>query len=345
MTDPVIRKFAQLISNMAIENVPVAATEQIRWRVLNAFAIMLCADVEQALQAGGSYAASTRNNNGSNVSHAGNRIAIASSGSPGAVNPDENLPKPPVLSALLYGAALDAETPGAGVYRGISTVDAAIIPAAWALVQARQGSGHLFMSALAAGYMATDVLRKLPDPDHSRCWQAAAVNGTVGAAAAAARAGKADPGTVLDALGFATAQTAQLADNAAARAGAYDAADSVERGQPDLPGPGRAAMDGVLSAQMAALGGHCPPTLLDQLQQALSAVDLHHVCSEAWEGVQGYRPCTGDEAILAFRQRVVASISDEEAATIVELVQRLEHTAPGELRRLREARIGGHLNS
>src|SRR5690606_4773327 len=104
----------------------------------------------------------------------------------GMANARQSLPKPSALLAMLYGATLDVEQPDEDRTSAARTVDAAIIPAAWALVQARQGSGHLFMSALAAGYSATAVLTGLRGTDQSRAWQAAAVNGAVGAATAAA---------------------------------------------------------------------------------------------------------------------------------------------------------------
>jgi 2-methylcitrate dehydratase PrpD len=327
MTDPVTAQFAQLISNMAVENMPVAATEQIRWRVLNALATMLSADI--------------------NLTATVPQASGTTSGSRAAMNATGYFHNKPVLSALANGARLDAWQHGAGVYPGSMMGDVAIIPAAWALIQDCQGSGHLLMSALAAGYVATGVLANLPDIDHSRTWRAGAFSGTVGAAAAAARASDLPATATLDAMGFAAAQAAQLAANAAiaAQASAYNAAGGVRQEQPDLPGPGRSAMDGVLSARMAALGGHCPPALIDQLQLAMGTVNLNRALPEAWTAVQRNRPCTGAEAIQGFREQVASVIGDGEAETIIGLILRLEHTAPGELISYVTERIGSRLDS
>jgi len=305
MSEPAIRQFAQLISTMAIENVPVAATEQIRWRVLNAFAILL----------------STQRNREPRAA------------APSVADAKPGLSSSPALSALLYGATLDCERPDAGVTPVALTVDAAIIPAAWALVQACQGSGHLFMGALAAGYSATAVLAALPAIDQSSAWQAAVMSGAVGAAAAAASANQLPAGATLDAMGFATAQAAQLADNAAmlAQADTYPVAGDVDQNPPDLSGPGRVAMDGVLSARMAALGGHCLPVMIDQLQQAMGTVDLNRVLADAWTAFERNGPCTRETALSRFRQRVAPVMGDGQTDTVIRLVLRLEHTTPGEL--------------
>lgn len=336
MSNPVIRQFAQLISNMAIENVPVAATEQIRWRVLNALATMLSADINQARQTAVPQAVAI----GNNGNNAGNNVS-------GMANARQTSPKPAALLALLYGARLDAEQPDADMAPAARAVDAAIIPAAWALVQARQGSGQLFMNALAAGYGATAVLTGLQAADQSRAWQAAAVNGAVGAAAAAARADQLSASATLDAMGFAAAQAAQLAENAAilGQAGTYDAASGVDQGQYDLAGPGRTAMDGVLSAQMAALGGHCLPVMIDQLQQAMGSVNLNQALSDAWTAVARRQPTVCDQAVRSFRQRVASVIGEDATETIIQLVLRLEHTQPGELAACMEDCIGFRLNA
>ena len=336
MSDPVIRQFAQLISNMAIENVPVAATEQIRWRVLNAFATMLSTDINQAQRATVLQAVAI----GNNGNHAGNSVS-------GMANARQALPKPSALLALLYGATLDVAQPDADRASAVRAVDAAIIPAAWALVQARQGSGHLFMSALAAGYSATAILTGLCGTDQSRAWQAAADNGAVGAAAAAARANQLAASGTLDAMGLAAAQAAQLAENAAllGQAGAYDAVGGVDQGQCDLPGPGRAATDGVLSAQMAALGGHCLPVTIDQLQLAMGSLNLNRALSEAWTALALHQPIACDQAARSFRQRVAPVIGADETETIIQLMLRLEHTASGELAACMDECIGFRLNS
>ncbi len=334
MSDSVTAQFAQLISNITVENVPVAAAEQIRWRVLKAFATILSADINQR----------------KTISRAAATIRPGTStrsGSPAAPGSTGDIQHQPVQSAMSTGAILDIRQPGAQMHAGPIAVDAAIIPAAWALVQACQGSGHLFMSALAAGYLATGVLAALPDIERGRVWRAGAESATVGAAAAAARASQLSATATLDAMGFAAAQAWQLAENAttAPHTSVQDAAARGCQDPPDLPGPGRAAMDGVLSARMAALDGHCPLALVEQLQQAMGTVKLDGALPGAWAIVQGDRPCTGDQAIQGFREQVASVISEGEAETIIGLILRLEHTAPGELSTYVNERIGARLDS
>lgn len=329
MTDPVTAQFAQLISNMAVENLPVAATEQIRWRVLKALATILSADINPR------------------ATVPRTTIIGTSSGSPAALDTTGYFQNHPLLSALSIGAMLDIRQPGADVRSGFTAVDAAIIPAAWVLVQDCQSSGHLFMSALAAGYLAAAVLADLPDIDCSRAWRAGVVSATVGAAVAAARARQLAATATLDAMGFAAAQAAQLEQNRAiaAQISANDAVGGVCQDPPDFPGPGRAAMDGVLSAHMATLGGHCPPVLIEQLQLAMSTVNLDRALPDAWAAFQCNRPCTSIEAIQGFRKQVASVISDSEAETIIGLILQLEHTAPGELTTYVNERIGSCLDS
>lgn len=334
MSDPVTAQFAQLISTITIENVPVAAAEQIRWRVLKAFATILSADINQRKTI-------------SRVTATTGPGTSTRSGSQAALGSTEYAQHQPVLSALSTGAILDIRQPGAQMHAGPMTVDSAIIAAAWSLVQASQGSGHLFMSALAAGYLATEVLASLPDSDHSQQWRSGVVKATVSAAAAAARVSQLPANATLQAMGFAVAQAAQLAKNAAiaGQGGALAADASVWQDQADLPGPGRAAMDAVLSAHMAALGGQCLPVLINQLQQAMSALNLNRALLDAWAAIQRNRTSSGIEAIREFRRQVASAISDDEAETIIGLILRLEHTAPGELTTYVNERIGSPLDS
>ncbi|HLU02103.1 MAG TPA: MmgE/PrpD family protein [Advenella sp.] len=327
MTDPVTARFAQLISNMAVENMPVAATEQIRWRVLGALATTLSAEINPG------NTAITRTS--------------ASRGSQPTLPASGHIRNQPVLSALATGAMLDIRPPGTDAQTRFMTWDAAIISAAWAHVQACESSGHTFMSALAAGYLATGILADLPDIERKSAWRAGAMSGTVGAAAAAARASGLPAGATLQAMAFAAAQAAQLAENAATmiQTGARDATGGVGQGPLDLPGPGRAAMDGMLSARMAALGGHCSSALLDQLALAMGGVNPELALSEAWAAVLPKRPCTRDQAIHGFRKQIASVISEGEAETLIGLILRLEQTAPGELSTYMHERIGSGLDS
>lgn len=324
MTDSVAAQFAEIISNMTVESVRTSVSEAIRWRMLDALAATLIADVTPCA---GQYRAQPDQ---ANAAQADN-------------NALQYLQVHPILSALTNGAMLDLRRHRLTAHGWPVALDAAIIPAAWAQVQACEGSGQSLMDALVAGYTATDMLQALARVDVHWKWNAGLCSGTVGAAVAAARASNLTAPAMLNAMGFAAAQAAQLAENATtascvkANAGAYgDFHDAA-----DLPGPGRAAMDGVLCAQMAALGARCPSVFIEQLQAAIGSVNLHSVMTDAWSAAaRRLAENAKSEAIRGFRKQVAAVIGASQTQALIDLVQRLEHAAPGELMSHLTGRIG-----
>lgn len=105
MSDPVTAQFAQLISTITIENVPVAAAEQIRWRVLKAFATILSADINQRK----TISRVTATTGPGTSTRSGSQAALGSTG---------YAQHQPVLSALSTGAILDIRQPGAQMHAG-----------------------------------------------------------------------------------------------------------------------------------------------------------------------------------------------------------------------------------
>jgi 2-methylcitrate dehydratase PrpD len=99
-------------------------------------------------------------------------------------------------------------------------------------------------------------------PTHYRFWHSTATNGTFGAAAGAAHAMGLDADGVQRALGLAGTQAAGL--NTFFESG--DMTKSIH--------PGKAALNGILSAQMAALGATSPPGILEHPKGYLAAFSL-----------------------------------------------------------------------
>jgi 2-methylcitrate dehydratase PrpD len=99
-------------------------------------------------------------------------------------------------------------------------------------------------------------------PTHYRFWHSTATNGTFGAAATAAKALGLDADGTQRALGLAGTQAAGL--NTFFESG--DMTKSVH--------PGKAALNGILSAQMAALGCTSPPGILEHPKGYLAAFSL-----------------------------------------------------------------------
>lgn len=332
MADPVTAQFAEIISNMTFEKVRASVLEQIRWRVLDVLAVALTMNINPADGEPGQQAWGAVLSDAPQVDH----------------NALRYLQVHPVLSALANGAMLDLQPHRPQAHGGAASLDAAIIPAAWAQVEACQGSGQLLMNALAAGYTATELLSGLERSNGNHEWDAGVSSGTVGAAAAVARARNLPAPAVLNAVGFAATQAAQLAGNAttASRVTAGPGFYRPSRDAADLPGPGRAAMDGVLCAQMAALGARCPNAMIDQLQAAVGTVTCLSVMTDAWSAdTQRLAAKVKKEAIETFRKRVSAVISPSETQMFINVVQRLEHVAPGELMLHLISRIRSRLDS
>src|SRR5690606_27110480 len=95
-----------------------------------------------------------------------------------------------------------------------------------------------------------------------RFWHSTATNGTFGAAAAAGRALKLDPARMRAAFGFAGTQAAGLNTF-------FESGDDTKSLH-----PGKAGLNGVLSAQMAALGLTSPPDIFGHPKGYLAAYSL-----------------------------------------------------------------------
>lgn len=159
----------------------------------------------------------------------------------------------PAIHAALgngsYGHALDMDDGYryGGVHSGVAT-----IPAAMAMAEARGSSGRELLRAIVLGYEIINRLSRAMNPSHlGRGFHTTGTLGALGAAAACAVLCELDRNGIRNALGLAALQGAGLLE--VLHAGAM--AKPIH--------PGKAAMAGVLSAEMAARGVEGPASALD----------------------------------------------------------------------------------
>src|SRR5438105_1065576 len=119
---------------------------------------------------------------------------------------------------------------------------AAVIPAALAVAEREHASGQAFMLAVALGYEAALRVGEAVNPSHYRFWHPTGTAATFGAAVAAASLLHLTAEQMLDALGSAGTQAAGLWE--------FNADGAMSKHLH----PGKAAMNGVLAADLAQLG-------------------------------------------------------------------------------------------
>lgn len=298
MTELSADKLAQFISNITFENLPVSVQEQIRWRLLDALNTLLGDDTNVMRLASITSRGRTDHEQAS-VADRGLPLSLASA-----------------QFALSVGALFEAAPLRVSSTQAFAKVNAAIIAAAWSTIESSDGNGRLLMEALAAGYVATAVLAEwVPDDDTLvRCM--GACSATIGAAAAAAKAQGLSAAATLNAMGFAVGQATQLAAQAKK--------PSDASGQPDAA---RTAMDGVLSAAMAATGAACPAELTNPLRQAM---DTASSASNPWHSGLDRQPAVAaDQTVQFFRERLSSRIGGARVEAIIKLIEQLEHTDSG----------------
>jgi len=129
------------------------------------------------------------------------------------------------------------------IHKG-STVHAAapVIPAALAVAERERASGRDFLLAVTVGYEAALRVGEAVNPSHYRFWHPTGTAATFGAAAAAGSILGLDARQMLDALGSAGTQAAGLWE--------FNADGAMSKHLH----PGKAALNGVLSADLARVG-------------------------------------------------------------------------------------------
>lgn len=168
----------------------------------------------------------------------------------------------PAFAALANGILVNAADNDDTHKVALLHVGSCVVPAALALAEARGLSGPRLLAAVVAGYEVAVRVGMAVMPTHYRFWHSTATNGTFGGAASAANAMGLDADGTQRALGLAGTQAAGL--NTFFESG--DMTKSLH--------PGKAAMNGVLSAQLAALGMTSPPGILEHPKGYLAAYSL-----------------------------------------------------------------------
>lgn len=179
----------------------------------------------------------------------------------------------PAFAALANGILVNAADNDDTHKRALLHVGSVVLPAALALAQARGLGGRQMLAALVAGYEVAARVGMAVMPTHYRFWHSTATNGTFGGAATAAHAMGLDADGVQRALGLAGTQAAGL--NTFFESG--DMTKSLH--------PGKAALNGVLSAQLAALGMTAPPGILEHPKGYLAAFSLEPKAAALTDGL------------------------------------------------------------
>jgi 2-methylcitrate dehydratase PrpD len=168
----------------------------------------------------------------------------------------------PAFAALANGILVNAADNDDTHKRALLHVGSVVVPTALAMAQAGALDGPRFITALVAGYEVAARVGMAVMPTHYRFWHSTATNGTFGGAATAAHALGLDVDATQRALGLAGTQAAGL--NTFFESG--DMTKSLH--------PGKAALNGILSAQLAKLGMTSPPTMLEHPKGYLNAYSL-----------------------------------------------------------------------
>ena len=181
----------------------------------------------------------------------------------------------PAFAALANGILANAADNDDTHKRALLHTGSVVVPPALALAQTGRLTGRDLIVALVAGYEVAVRVGMAVMPTHYRYWHSTATNGTFGAAATAAKALKLDVDGVHRALGLAGTQAAGL--NTFFESG--DMTKSIH--------PGKAAFNGILSAQLAQLGATSPPAILEHPKGYLNAFSTEPKPQKLVEGLDG----------------------------------------------------------
>ncbi len=179
----------------------------------------------------------------------------------------------PAFAAFANGILANAADNDDTHKRALLHTGSVVVPPSLALAQSERLSGRDLIVALVAGYEVAVRVGMAVMPTHYRFWHSTATNGTFGAAASAAKALKLDADGVQRALGLAGTQAAGL--NTFFESG--DMTKSIH--------PGKAAFNGILSAQLAELGATSPPAILEHPKGYLNAFSTEPKPQKLVEGL------------------------------------------------------------
>src|SRR4051812_15994355 len=221
-TAPVTRLLAETLAGARFEDLPAETVEHARRAVIDWLGSALAGAVEPAARMTQKVVAALGASNDATVFSGGRSSAAG--------------------AALANGVAshiLELDD----VHKG-STLHAAapVIPAALAVAEREHAEGRAFLLAVALGYDAALRIGEAVNPAHYRFWHPTGTAATFGAAAAAGSLMRFDSDRMLHALGSAGTQAAGLWE--------FNADGAMSKHLH----PGKAAMNGVLSADLAAAG-------------------------------------------------------------------------------------------
>lgn len=165
----------------------------------------------------------------------------------------------PAFAALANGILANAADNDDTHKRALLHTGSVVVPTALALAETEGLSGQNLLVSLVVGYEVAVRVGMAVMPTHYRFWHSTGTNGTFGAAATAAKSLKLDGDGVQRALGLAGTQAAGL--NTFFESG--DMTKSIH--------PGKAALNGILSAQLAMIGATSPPSILEHPKGYLNA--------------------------------------------------------------------------
>lgn len=179
----------------------------------------------------------------------------------------------PAFAALANGILANAADNDDTHKRALIHTGSVVVPPALALAQTERLSGRELILALVAGYEVAVRVGMAVMPTHYRFWHSTATNGTFGAAMTAAKAFALDADATQRTLGLAGTQAAGL--NTFFESG--DMTKSIH--------PGKAAFNGILSAQFARLGASSPPAILEHPKGYLNAFSAEPKAEKLVEGL------------------------------------------------------------
>jgi 2-methylcitrate dehydratase PrpD len=160
------------------------------------------------------------------------------------------------------------------VHKGSTLHGAApVIPAALAVAEREHADGKAFVLAVALGYEAALRVGEAVNPSHYRYWHPTGTAGTFGAAAAAGSLVALDADRMLDALGSAGTQAAGLWE--------FNADGAMSKHLH----PGKAAFNGVLSADLARVGFTGASRILEGDRGFFAATSASHDESRITDGL------------------------------------------------------------
>jgi 2-methylcitrate dehydratase PrpD len=251
--EPVTRKLAEALAEVSYSDLPAPVIEEAKRAVLDWLGSAMAGSIEPPARMAQRVAAGLGRSEEATVFSAGRASAAA--------------------AALANGAAshiLEFDD----VHKGSTLHPAApVIPAALAVAERGHASGRDFLLAVVAGYEAALRVGEAVNPSHYYFWHPTGTAATFGAAAGAGSLLKLSKNQMLDALGTAGTQAAGLWE--------FNAEGAMSKHLH----PGKAAFNGVLSADLAREGFSGASRILEGDRGFFRAMSTSHDASRITDGL------------------------------------------------------------